>query len=102
MNLKVKICQGCLKPLKTSLGEILFPPYDICISRKQQRPFFDKTIGDMRTPSRETDSHYHLNADCICAVEKAFNPHLICVPEYLTLDNIHKEKIKVEFHVNLY
>ena len=51
MNLKVKICQGCSKPLKTSLGEILFSPNDICISRKEQRPFFDKTIGDMRTPS---------------------------------------------------
>ena len=102
MNLKIKICQGCRKPLKTSLGEIPFPPYDICISRKEQRPFFDKTIGDMRTPSRETDSHYHLNADCIRAVEKAFDPHHICVPEDLTLDNIHKEKIKAEFHVNLY
>ena len=54
----------------------------------------------MRTPSRETDSHYHLNADCIRAVEKAFDPHHICVPEDLTLDNIHKEKIKAEFHVN--
>ena len=54
----------------------------------------------MRTPSRETDSHYHLNADYIRAVEKAFDPHHICVPEDLTLDNIHKEKIKAEFHVN--
>ena len=64
MNLKIKIRQGCRKSLKTSLGEIPLPPYDICISRKEQRSFFDKTIGNMRTPSRETDSHYHLNADC--------------------------------------
>ena len=56
----------------------------------------------MRTPSRETDSHYHLNANCIRAVEKAFDSHHICVPEDLTHHNIHKEKIKVEFHVNLY
>ena len=89
MNLKIKICQGCRKSLKTSLIEIPFPPYDIYISRKEQRPFFDKTIGDMRTPSPETDLHYHLNADCIRAVEKAFDPHHICVPEDLTLDNIH-------------
>ena len=102
MTLKIEICQGCRKPLKTSLGEIPFPPYDICISRKEQRQFFDKTIGDMRTPSRETASHYHLNAYCIRAVEKACDPYHICVPEDLTVDNIHKEKIKAEFHVNLY
>ena len=97
MNLKIKICQGCHKPLKTSLGEIPFQLYGICISRKEQRPFFDKTISNMSTPSRETDSHYHLNADCIRAVEKAFGPHHICVPEDLTLDNIHKEKSKRNF-----
>ena len=56
----------------------------------------------MRTPSQETVSHYNLNTDYIRAVEKAFDPHHICVPEDLTLDNIHEEKIKAEFHVNLY
>ena len=53
-------------------------------------------------PTQETDSHYHLKADCIRAVEKAFDPHHICIPEDLTLGNIHKEKIKAEFLVNLY
>ena len=53
MNLKIKICQGCHKLLKTSFGEIPFPPYDICISRKEQRPFFNKTIGDEDTFPRD-------------------------------------------------
>ena len=91
MNLKIKICQGCHKPLKTSIGEIPFQLYDICISRKEQRPFFDKIIGDMSTPSRETDSYYHLNADCIRAVEKAFDPHHIAYRKTLHLTTFIKK-----------
>ena len=88
MNLKIKICQGCRKSLKTSLGDIPFPPYGIRISRKEQRPFSDETIRDMSTPSRDTDSHYHLNVYSISIVEKAFDYHHID----LTLYNIHREK----------
>ena len=58
----------------------------------------DETFGDMSTPSRDTDSHYHLNVDSISIVVKAFDPHHIDH----TLYDIHREKIKAEFHVNLY
>ena len=99
MNLKVKICQGCRKSLlkRTSLREILFPPYDICISRKEQRPFFDKTIGDMRTPSRETDSHYHLTPIAYVLLRKLLILILFAYRNTLRLTTFIKKKSKRNF-----
>ena len=60
MTTRIKVCQGCRRSLKSTKGELQPPPYDYYVARKERRPYTDRVTGQLRTPSRESDAHYHL------------------------------------------
>ena len=66
------ICQGCRRSLQLPDGSIPPPPFDLVIARMARRTFYDAT-GVVRTPTRPSAAHYHLNFACIRAV----NPHFV-------------------------
>ena len=101
MNTRIKVCQGCRQSLKSTNGELQPPPYDYCVARQERRPYTDRASGQLRTPSRESDSHYHLRVKCIKAVEPSFICTSLVIPEDLPLTDTHKAYIKEEFQISL-
>ena len=69
---QIKVFQGSTRSLKSTKGELQPPPYDYCVARKERRPYTDRGTGQLRTPSRESDAHYHLREKCVKVAEPSF------------------------------
>ena len=97
MHSRIKVCQRCRGSLKSTSGTICSPPFDFCVARKERRPFRDRETGLLRTPSRETDVHYHLCVACIQTQEPSFIPRSLLIPEGLPLTECHQTYLEQEF-----
>lgn len=74
MTKRIQICQGCKHSLKTPDNSIPDPPCNYCIARKERRSYYD-SIHILQTPSRESDTHYHINDTCIKCGDPSFDPN---------------------------
>ena len=101
MTTRIKVCQGCRRSLKSAKGELQPPPYDYCVARKERRPYTDRVTGQLRTPSRESDAHYHLREKCVKVAEPFFIRTSLFIPEDLPLTDTHKDHIASEFGIYL-
>ena len=99
MNFRIKVCQGCRGPRQSSLRTVTDTPFDFCEARKEWRTYKDPQIGELCTPARESDAHYHLRVACIQAAEPSFVPYLLVIPDGLPLTECHKNYITKEFGV---
>ena len=72
MNARIKVCQGCRGHLKSAGGNIQPPPFDYCVARRERRQYKDD-YGQLKTPSRPSDAHYHLRVACVKAAEPSFD-----------------------------
>jgi len=86
-TLKLLTCQGCRI---TFHSENIDPPYAIVVCQKECHPYRTSN-GQMKT-SIPSNSHYHVNLNCIRATAPWFLPSELVVPEdVLTcLTDIHK------------
>ena len=101
MTTRIKVCQGCRRSLKSTKGELQPPPYDYCIARKERRPYTDRVTGQLRTPSRESDAHYHLREKCVKVAEPSFIRTSLLISEDLPLTDTHKDHIASESGIYL-
>ena len=97
MDLRIKFCQRCRGPLQLSSGTVTDAPFDFCVARKERRTYKDPQTGQLCTPTRESDSHYHLRVSCIQAAEPSFMPCSLVIPHGLPLTECHKNYIAKEF-----
>ena len=65
--------------------------------RKERRTYKDPQTGQLCTPTRESDAHYHLRVACIQAAEPSFVPCSLVIPDGLPLTECHKNYITKEF-----
>lgn len=98
---RIKVCQGCRRSLKSTKGELQPPPYDYYVARKERRPYSDRVTGQLRTPSRESDAHYHLREKCVKVAEPFFIRTSLLISEDLPLTDTHKNHIASEFGIYL-
>ena len=101
MTTRIKVCQGCRRSLKSTKGELQPPPYDYCVARKERRPYTDRVTGQLRTPSRESDAHYHLREKCVKVAKPSFIRTSLLISEDLPLTDTHKDHIASEFGIYL-
>ena len=95
----IRVCQGCRGSLRRLDGSIPQAPFDLAIARFERRPYRDKS-GELRTPTREQASHYHLQPSCIQSV----SPQLVLsVPSDVQpcLTSVHKEYLRLMFKLQL-
>ena len=85
MNSRIKVCQGCRGSLKSADGTLQYAPFDYCIARQEQRPFYDRNSGQTRIPKKESAAHYHLRVECIRTEEPNFVPSSLKIPDDLEL-----------------
>ena len=97
MNFRIKVCQGCRRSLQSSSGTVADAPFDFCVARKERRTYKDPQTGQLCTPTRESDAHYHLQVACIQAAEPSFVPYSLVIPDGLLLTECHKDYITKEF-----
>ena len=97
MNFRIKVCQGCRGPRQSSLRTVTDTPFDFCVARKERRTYKDPQMGQLCTPARESDAHYHLRVACIQAAEPPFVPYLLVIPDGLPLTECHKNFITKGF-----
>ena len=93
------MCQGCRGSLRRLDGSIPQAPFDLAIARFERRPYRDKS-GELRTPTREQASHYHLQPSSIQSV----SPQLVLsVPSDVQprLTSVHKEYLRLMFKLQL-
>ena len=75
----IRVCQGCKGSLRAAGFSLPDPPYDLCVARAEKRPYRDNS-GNPVTPTTYKPSHYHLAFTCIQAVEPAFFPNRLQIP----------------------
>ena len=75
----IRVCQGCKGGLRMKDNSIPLPPFDVVIGRAERRQFRDSK-GNLITPRSEQAAHYHLNLQCIKAVEPGFVPQSLTIP----------------------
>ena len=97
MNFRIKVCQGCRGPLQSSSGTVTDAPIDFCVARKERWTYKDPQMGQLCTPTRESDAHYHLRVSCIQAAEPSFVPCLLVISDGLPLTECHKNYITKDF-----
>jgi hypothetical protein len=57
---RISVCQGrCGRPMRTEDGQMYPAPFDLCVARKERRPFISPKDGT-KLIGRENDSHYPL------------------------------------------
>ncbi|CAB4014078.1 Hypothetical predicted protein, partial [Paramuricea clavata] len=96
MNIQIEVCQGCRGPLKSAGKEIQPPPFDYCIARRERRPYRGDN-GQLKTPSRQSDAHYHLRAACVKAAEPSFVTSSLVIPDDIQLTEVHECYLVHEF-----
>ena len=96
MNARIKVCQGCRGPLKSAGGNIQPPPFDYCVARRERRQYRDDN-GQLKTPSRPSDAHYHLRAACVKAAEPSFVTSSLVIPDDMQLTEVHECYLIHEF-----
>jgi hypothetical protein len=99
MNIRIQVCQGCRGPLKSAGKEIQPPPFDYCIARRERRPYRDDN-GQLKTPSRHSDAHYHLRTACVKAAEPSFVTSSLVIPDDIQLTEVHECYLIHEFGLN--
>ena len=94
----IRTCQGCRNSLRQADGTISLPPYDLTIARAERRPYRDHS-GNLITPQKESNAHYHCRVACVTAAEPSFIPRSLHVPTdiYHQLGPIHREYLNGEF-----
>ena len=75
----IRVCQGCKGSLRAADFSLPDPPYDLCVAHAEKRPYRDNS-GNLVTPTTYKPSHYHLAFTCIQAVEPAFFPNCLQIP----------------------
>ena len=85
---RIQICQGCRISFHPDNDQ---PPHDLVVCRKECRPYRTQN-GQMKTPSTPSNSHYHLNLQCIRAAAPSFMPSELVIPEDVlaNLTDVHK------------
>ena len=101
MNSRIKVCQGCRGSLKSADGTLQYAPFDYCIARQEQRPFYDRNSGQTRIPKKESAAHYHLRVECIRTEEPNFVPSSLKIPDDLELSAVHVSYLRAAFGINL-
>lgn len=66
-NKRIKKCGGCSVPLNK---ELLIPPHDVCLARKERRPKQGRSWGSKREDDFVlTNVHYHVKRKCIGQID---------------------------------
>ena len=99
MNSRIRVCQGCRGFLKSAGSEIQPPPFNYCVARKEKRQYLDEN-GQLKTPSRQSDAHYHLRVACIKAAEPSFVTSSLVIPDDIQLTEVHECYFVQDFGFN--
>jgi hypothetical protein len=96
----IRVCQGCRNSLRLSDGQVPPPPFNVVVARMEKRPFRDVT-GNVRTPTRPSNAHYHLKLQCTQIAEPSFVPSALSFPEDVVnyLNDTHHSYIYQEFGI---
>ena len=95
MNFRIKVCQGCRGPLQSSSGTVTKAPFDLCVARKERRTYKDPQTGQLYTPTRESDAHYHLRVSRIQAAEPSFVPCSLVISDAVP-QKLHYKRVRSE------
>ena len=101
MNSRIKVCQGCRGSLRSADRTLQYAPFDYCIARQEQRPFYDRNSGQTRIPKKESAAHYYLHVECIRTEELNFVPSFLKIADDLELSAVHVSYLRVAFGINL-
>ncbi|CAH3134398.1 unnamed protein product, partial [Porites lobata] len=61
------VCYGCGGKLRPSDSSVPPPPFDVVVSTKEYRSWYDKSTGTTKITKKPEATHYHLNPVCLGA-----------------------------------
>ena len=99
---RIQICQGCRTYIRGRGGRIEDPPFNLCVSRMERRPY-PTSQGNFRIPTRASNCHYHLRMCCITAVELSFVGKALKIPNEVRccLLQVHEMHLTNKFGIHL-
>lgn len=99
-----RVCYGCGGKLRSSDLSVPSPPFDMVVSTKEYRRWYDKSTETTKITKKPEATHYHVNPTCISSKNAAFQAslHLSITPDgrELMLD-VHKNFLKNSLNITL-
>ena len=71
-----RVCYGCGGKLRPSDSSVPPPPFDIVVSTKEYRCWYDKSTETTKISKKPEATHYHVNPVCILAKNAEFQASL--------------------------
>ena len=60
-----RICYGCGGQLRESISNVPVAPYDIVLTTKEYRSWFDRNTNKMKITTNPESTHYRINPACV-------------------------------------
>ena len=98
---RVQKCQGCQLPFRQP-DVTIQPPHDLIVSRLERRPYRN-AMGELTTPFKPSNAHYHLELGCILAADSTFIPSSLVIPGSVMcqLTPAHKDKLNSKLGIKI-
>ena len=62
---KARVCYGCGRELRSSISTVPDAPFDVVLTTKEYRSWFDKNANTIEITTKPESTHYHINPVCV-------------------------------------
>lgn len=100
----IRICQSCRSSLCLTDGSVPFPPYDLCVSRLDKRPYWHESSRSWFSPTRESNLYYCAKLSCLQVSNPGFIGSSLVIPPDIVhqLSKIHRNYLTTEFSLGYF
>lgn len=103
-NTTARVCYGCGGRLRPSDSSVPPPPFDVVVSTKENRCWYDKSTETTKISKKPEATHYHVNPVCILAKNAEFQASLhlsITSQDRERMLDIHKNFLKQSLNITI-
>ena len=97
-----RVCYGCGGQLRESMSNIPVAPFDVVLTAKEYRSWFDKNSKKMKITIKPESTHYHINPVCVRKKNPSFEAtkHLqVTAEDRQKLLSSHKQLLQQSLNI---
>lgn len=99
-----RVCYGCGGKLRSTDSPVPSPPFDMVVSTKEYRRWYDKSSQTTKITKKPEATHYHVNPTCVSSKNAAFKASLhlsITAEDRQRMLDVHKNFLKETLNITV-